>query len=107
MTAAETQFDAMAQALEGVEDVTRGKLFGHPSLQVNGKAFALRYHDDLVFKLGRGRVDDLLATHPEAVRFDPSGKGRAMKDWLHVPLSLGVDWLAWAESARKFVHDHA
>ena len=107
MTAAETQFDTMAQALEGAEDVTCGKLFGHTSLQVKGKAFALRYHDDLVFKLGRSRVDDLLATHPEAVRFDPSGKGRAMKDRLHVPLSLGVDWLAWAESARKFVHDHA
>lgn len=43
----------------------------------------------------------------QIMRFDPSGKGRAMKDWLHVPLSLGVDWLAWAESARKFVHDHA
>lgn len=32
----------------------------------------------------------------QVMRFDPSGKGRAMKDWL-----------AWAESARKFVHDHA
>ena len=82
--------------MEGAEDATRGKLFGQPSLQGNGKAFALRYHDALVFKLGRERVDDLLATHPEAVRFDPSGKGRAMKDWL-----------AWAEIARKFVHDHA
>ena len=107
MTEAETQFDAMAQAQEGAEDVTRGKLFGHPSLQVSRKAFALRYHDDLVFKLGRGRVDGLLEKHSEAVRFDPSGKGRAMKDWLRVPLSLGADWLAWAESAPKFVHDHA
>lgn len=107
MTEAETQFDPMAQAQEGAKDVTSGKLFGHPSLQVSGKAFALRYHDDLVFKLGRGRVDDLLEKHPEAVRFDPSGKGRAMKDWLLVPFSLGADWLAWAESARKFVHDHA
>jgi hypothetical protein len=43
----------------------------------------------------------------QAMRFDPSGKGWAMKDWLHVPPSLGVDWLVWAESARKFVHDHA
>ena len=107
MTAVETQFDAMVQALEGAEDVTRGKSFGHPSWQVSGKAFALRYHDDLVFKLGRGSLDDLPETHPEAARFDSSGKGRAMKDWLHEPFSLGVDWLAWAESARKFVHDHA
>ncbi len=42
MTAAETQFGAMAEAMEGTEDVTLGKLFGHPSLQVKGKAFALR-----------------------------------------------------------------
>jgi hypothetical protein len=107
MTAAEIQFNAMARAVDGAEAVTLGKLFGHPSLQENGKAFVLRYHDDLVFKLGRERVDNVLASHPEAMRFDPSGKGRAMKDWLHVPFSLGVDWLTWAESARKFVHDGA
>ena len=105
MTPPETLF-AQAQAhFENDPDVTTGKLFGHPCLSVRGKAFLVRFHDDLVFKLGRDRAAALLEQHMELRLFDPSGKGRAMRDWVQAPTSFSHEVKAWSEGSRDFVLD--
>lgn len=95
---------AQAEAqFSGRAEVTQGKLFGHPCLSVQGKAFMVRFHDDLVFKLGRERATVLLEAHGELRLFDPSGKGRAMRDWVQAPVSFSHEVSAWSEASCAFV----
>ena len=38
-----------------------------------------------VFKIGKENIEEWQLKMPDTKNFDPSGKGRAMKDWLQVP----------------------
>ena len=49
-------------------------------LNVNGKIFAMCRKGDLVVKLPKERVDELVAER-KGTRFDP-GHGRIMKEWI-------------------------
>ena len=107
MSHAEQAFERVENRLADTAEVTRGKLFGHPCLNVKGKAFAVRFHDDLVFKLGRERAAVLLEQHLELQLFDPSGKKRAMRDWVQSPTSLSAHFESWADEACSFVAANA
>ena len=99
-------FDVSASLLEG-DEVTRGKLFGHRCLKVRGKAFLVDFEGDLVFKLGREKMAPLLAGHEDLHGFDPSGKGRPMKDWLQAPLAHSAQFQVWAEASMAFARESA
>lgn len=49
------------------------------------------FHDDVVFKIGQERVAELLKVYEGSSHWDPSGKGRPMKDWLRVPEEFSGD----------------
>ncbi len=99
MSEAEKLYTKIGQALEGVE---LGKMFGKLCLKFEGKAFAAFFKEEMVFKL-KG-VD-----HEEALKlkgaqlFDPSGKGRPMKEWVQVPFVYRAEWKELAEKAMKYV----
>ena len=82
--------------------ITLSNLFGKPSIKVDGKPFACYFQDEMVFKL---QGDD----HAEAIGlkgaklFDPSGTGRAMKEWVQVPAKFSGDWADYAAKALKYV----
>ena len=99
-------FDVLAVSLRG-EDVSLGKLFGHRCLKVTGKTFLVDFDGDLVFKLGRDAMAPLLETHADLAGFDPSGKGRPMKDWLQAPLAHSDRFQIWAEASMAFARDTA
>ena len=83
-------------------DVTTGTGFGtNPGLRVSGKIFAMLVRGELVVKLPKDRVDDLVDTGV-ARRFD-AGKGRPMKEWASVPANASRRWNALVEEARSFV----
>jgi TfoX/Sxy family transcriptional regulator of competence genes len=83
-------------------DVTTGTGFGtNPGLRVSGKIFAMLVRGELVVKLPKVRVDDLVDTGV-ARRFD-AGKGRPMKEWASVTTSASRRWKALVEEARSFV----
>ena len=66
------------------------QMFGKPCAKLGGGKPVLSFcQDSMVFKLGATRVQEIYASHPEAVPFDPSGKGRPFKDWVQVP--EGID----------------
>ena len=94
-------FDVLASTLLGGE-VTQGKLFGHRCLKVKGKAFLVDFDGDLVFKLGREEMAPLLAGCEDLNGFDPSGKGRPMKDWLQAPMAHSAQFQIWAEASMAF-----
>jgi TfoX N-terminal domain len=82
-----------------------GKGFGASGLKVDGKIFAMLSKGDLVVKLPRDRVDELIASGT-GTRFDP-GHGRVMKEWVSIPPSHGRSWSELAQEAFEFVASRA
>jgi hypothetical protein len=83
--------------------VTQGTGFGSSvGLRVRGKIFAfVSRNEELVVKLPRDRVDELVAAGKGA-RFDP-GHGRIMKEWLELSSTSQRDWNRLADEAFLFV----
>jgi hypothetical protein len=82
--------------------VTGGTGFGNnEGLRVSGKIFAMLVRGELVVKLPKDRVDELVDSRV-ATRFD-AGKGRSMKEWASVSPSASRRWKALVEEARAFV----
>ena len=82
--------------------VTSGTGFGtNEGLRVSGKIFAMLVRDELVVKLSKDRVDELVDAGA-ARRFD-AGKGRPMREWASVAASASRRWKALVEEARTFV----
>jgi hypothetical protein len=82
--------------------VTAGTGFGKTEgLRISGKIFAMLVGEELVVKLPRDRVDELVDSGA-ASRFD-AGKGRPMKEWASVSPSASRRWKALVDEARGFV----
>ena len=82
--------------------VTSGTGFGtNEGLRVSGRIFAMLVRGELVVKLPRDRVDELVDAGA-ARRFD-AGKGRPMKEWASVPASASRRWKGLVEEAKTFV----
>lgn len=84
-----------------VPTTNRGGKFGASALKVNGKIFAMMTRGELVVKLSRQRVDELVVAGTGR-RFDP-GHGRLMKEWVAVSASDARIWNDIAEEARQYV----
>lgn len=95
----EARYREVVDELRADPDVSEAKMMGMPSLKVGDKMFGGFYADTLIVKIGRERVDALVDAGA-AQPFDPSGRGRPMKDWAQ--LTTGEDWLELAEEAKGF-----
>lgn len=77
-----------------------GNLFGKPCAKfAGGKPCLSFFQNDLVFKLGSKRCGEIMSAHPDAKPFDPSQNNRPFKDWVQVPESAGLDWIALGREA--------
>ena len=90
----------LAESLEGVEP---GQLFGKPSLKLGKAHFACGFQQCLVVKVGKEAIEAMLRDFEGSVLFDPSGKGRPMKDWLQIPETFKEQWPLLARQALEFV----
>lgn len=77
-------------------------MFGKPCYKINGKAFCCFFQNEMVFKLS-GEVHSEALAMDGAQLFDPSGKGRAMKEWVQMPFDYREMWGRLAESAAVYV----
>jgi hypothetical protein len=79
----------------------RSSMFGMPVLKAGDKVFAGTFGDAMTFKLG---PEDLVkAKSTKGVKpFEPM-KGRAMKQWVIVPLANRRKWKALAEQAWSYI----
>jgi hypothetical protein len=99
---AEQRFQQLAAALLTDPEVAEGTGFGAmPGLRVKGKIFAMLAKGELVVKLPRERVEELVAS-ATGTQFDP-GHGRLMKEWASVPEESAEDWERLAREALQFV----
>ena len=77
---AEQSFARLSDRFTDLPDVSTGTGFGtSPGLRVGGKIFAMVVRNQLVVKLPKARVDELVEAGT-AERFD-RGKGQRMKEW--------------------------
>jgi hypothetical protein len=87
-------------AFEGVEPPEGGSGFGRGALRYRRKIFAMFVRGQLVLKLPRRRVDELVADgHGE--RFD-ANKGTPMKEWFSLAPDSALPWPALAREALDF-----
>ena len=92
----------IAEQALSAEGVTAGTGFGgNEGLRVDDRIFAMLVRGELVVKLPKVRVDELVTTGV-AQRFD-AGKGRPMKEWASVTPDASRRWRALVEEARSFV----
>ena len=81
-------------------------MFGMPTMKAGGKGFAGLFGDAMVFKLTGDAHAGALALKG-AVLFDPSGEGRAMKEWVVVPKAHMKQWPTLAAAALAYVANAA
>jgi TfoX/Sxy family transcriptional regulator of competence genes len=96
---AEEAYRRVVDELRADPEIVETKMMGMPSLKRDGKLFAGYREDALVVKVGRERASELIEAG-RAQPFDPSGRGRPMKDWATVGLP-DDDWVALAEEAAR------
>ena len=100
-------YGEVVQALLSDPRVAEANMFGMPALKVGGKTFAGLWEQQLVVKIGVPRTQELLKT--KAGRpFDPSGRGRPMKEWIAIKeptAQAKKKWLALAQEAKAFVDE--
>jgi hypothetical protein len=102
----EQMFERLSADFLADPAVGQGTGFGSsPGLRVDGKIFAMLVKGELVVKLPKERVDQLIASGTGA-RFDP-GHGRLMKEWVTIPARRGADWKQWGSEALQFVRSAA
>jgi len=95
----EKKYNEAGAKIKGAE---ASQMFGKPCYKVNGKAFMSLFDKCLVVKLNGD-------THKEALSldgaklFDPSGKGRAMKEWVQLPYDYSSQWEKFAKAAFDYV----
>ena len=81
---AEKQFEQLTNHLTENKNVVSSQMFGKQCLKVKGKAFLALHIKSLVFKLS-GDAHKKALSQKGAVLWDPSGKGRPMKEWVAIP----------------------
>ncbi len=93
MTPEASRYQAIGQKMNGA---VASQMFGKPCFKINGKAFICFFQNEMVFKLS-GESHYKALNLEGAKLFDPSGKNRAMKEWVQVP-SVHADW--WEQFAK-------
>src|SRR4028119_189286 len=83
-------------------NATSGQLFGKPCYKGGGKAFFCFFQNSAVFKLPPDLREEALR-QSGALLFDPSGKGRPMREWVQMPFEHAADWERFAKAALAHV----
>jgi len=94
----EVAYDLFLTIGKKQKDSTVSKLFGKPCFTFDGKSYMLFFQCELVVKLKGLKHTD--ATKLQGAKlFDPSGKGRAMKEWVQIPFQHKSKWTILANIA--------
>jgi hypothetical protein len=82
--------------------IEESQMFGKPCFKINGKAFMSLFDGCVVFKL-TGKTHEAAMKLKDSKLFDPSGTGRAMKEWVQVTMANKSKFDELAAEAMKYV----
>jgi len=102
MSDAKFEFEKLKTSFVSDSDIEAGQMFGKACLKINGKAFLAQHLDTVVFKLNepdRGKALSIAG----AKLWDPSGKGRPMKEWVALPVAAKSKFANLAIGAQSYV----
>lgn len=99
MTAQELQYQETGRSFA---DAAESQMFGKPCFKTGGKAFVCFFKDCMVFKL-KGDAHAKALALKGAELFDPSAKGRPMKEWVQIPFQHKALWSQLARNAYEYV----
>jgi hypothetical protein len=99
-TALDPRLAVLAKAYAKEPRVTVGRLFASMGLKVDGKIFAMVVRDQLVVKLPKARIEELVAQ--KAGDHFCLGSTRVMKEWISMTASK-PDALTLGREAFRFV----
>lgn len=85
-----------------IDKTVQSQMFGKPCFKINGKAFICFFQNEMVFKL-TGDNHQYALNLEGAKLFDPSGKNRAMKEWVQIPYTHSEKWKTIAIQAYNYV----
>lgn len=97
-----TAHDLYMQIGLSIEGAQSSQMFGKPCFKYSGKAFVCFFEEAMVFKL-TGEPHSAALALKGAKLFDPSGKGRAMKEWVQVPMAHSEVWAGFAGHALEYL----
>lgn len=102
----EDKYQQIARLMESESGSVSGQMFGKPCLKVpEKKAYAAFFRGEMCFKLPLEEVHSYKQKYSGSQNWDPSGKGRAMKEWLQVPAAYETDWADLARQAFNYVNN--
>lgn len=90
------------QIANKIPDIVASKMFGKPCLKTKGKAFVCFFENSLAIKLKGDSHSEALSLDGSEL-FDPSKKGRPMKEWVQVSFHYSNRWKEFAEAAKSYV----
>jgi hypothetical protein len=99
---AQAEYEKLVASLDKLEGVIAGQMFGKPCLKINNKAFMAQHKEAVIFKLGSPQHDKAIKLDG-AVLWDPSGAGRAMKEWVALPVHEKKHFKPFALAALEYV----
>ncbi|MFZ6871632.1 hypothetical protein ACO0LF_06115 [Undibacterium sp. Di27W] len=102
MSEALAEYEKLAKKLTTAELAEAGQMFGKACLKINGKAFVAQHKDTVVFKLSGDAHTKAMAL-AGAVLWDPSGKGRPMKEWVALTSVHSKKFSSLAALASEYV----
>jgi hypothetical protein len=106
MSDAAQHYQGLVTMFASYEGVAAGQMFGKPCLKIAGKAFVAQHRETVVFKL-TGSAHALALAEENAILWDPSGKGRPMKEWVALPVASQKKFKKLAAAAMEYVHGTA
>ena len=95
-------FGMVGHELADSDHAVFSRMFGMPCLKIRDKAFAGLYQNAMVFKLGGDSHAEALALAGSHL-FDPSGMGRAMKEWVVVAPEHSMRYAELGRQALTYV----
>lgn len=87
---------------QSVSEAEKSQMFGKPCFKLDKKAFVCFFQNEMVFKLSNDAHREALSLDGSQL-FDPSGKGRPMKEWVQVSYAYKDRWEAFAQAAAQYV----
>ena len=104
MTTAAIEYEKLVAICTANESIATGQMFGKLCLKINSKAFTALHKETLVFKLSGVDHENALKLSGSTL-WDPSGKGRPMKEWVAVPASEAKNFKKLLHAALSYVSE--